>query len=81
MYEDEILDAMNWIIDNSNNYTITTVCLSFSFGHSYGIADAVRRLVDAGITVVASAGNDISLKQNLAGSVYNIPASVAEVIS
>ena len=46
MYEDEFCDAMNWIIDNSNNYTITTVCLSFSFGHSYGIADAVRRLVD-----------------------------------
>ena len=55
-----ILEAMQWIYDNKDNYGIGTVCMSFGsdpLGQSDPIMLGAEKLWDSGIVVVAAAGN------------------------
>ena len=58
-----VLSALNWVMANRTRYNIRVVNMSFGTPavDSYmndPICIAVRRLVDAGVVVVAAAGND-----------------------
>jgi len=57
-----ILEAMQWIFDNSEKYNIKVVCLSFGSDPVKGGLDPLSAGAEAlwknGIVVVASAGND-----------------------
>lgn len=68
-----IEDALEWVLDNHDEYNITAVNMSLGSGHyasDAGLAslysDDVERLEAAGITVVAAAGN--SYKDNEYGN-------------
>ncbi len=79
IYESEIVDAINWLINNSRTYNITVACMSFGISSTL-VHNSVRALINSGVVVVAAAGNEIS-STNLAGSLTNTPGSVAEAIS
>ena len=56
----KILEAMQWVYDNKEKYSIETVCMSFGsdpIGLNDPIMIGAERLWDSGITVVAAAGN------------------------
>lgn len=62
----DILDAVEWVIDNKNKYNIKVVNMSFGsdpLGRDDPLSKAAEALWRNGITVVASAGNS--------GSEYN----------
>ncbi|MFX1275644.1 MAG: S8 family serine peptidase [Promethearchaeota archaeon] len=55
----QLLNGIDWVINNKNTYNITTISLSLGFGGSVSsIISAVNNAVENGIVVVASAGND-----------------------
>ncbi len=58
-----MLAALDWLIANKNNYNVRVVNMSLGTPaiNSYEddpICNAVRKLVDAGVVVVAAAGNN-----------------------
>src|SRR5687767_5482768 len=58
-----VLGALDWLIANKNNYNVRVVNMSLGAPaiNSYEddpICNAVRKLVNAGVVVVAAAGND-----------------------
>ncbi|MEM2098584.1 MAG: S8 family serine peptidase [Candidatus Bathyarchaeia archaeon] len=71
------INAINWIIANRMTYHITVASMSLSFdSENSQVNTAVLNLVNSGVTVVASAGNDG------AGSNYIYsPGSIDEVIT
>ena len=79
VYESDILQAIEWLLNNSKSFNIAIACMSFGI-NSNAVHIAVRSLVEHGIVVVAAAGNEIN-STNLAGSLANTPGSVAEAIS
>ncbi|OLS12230.1 MAG: peptidase S8 and S53, subtilisin, kexin, sedolisin [Promethearchaeota archaeon CR_4] len=59
--DQELLDALTWILNNGKNtaYNITTVSMSLGFDSVVTVIDtAVNNLVAAGFICVAAAGND-----------------------
>lgn len=58
-YSNNIIDGLQWVINNRDVYNITVVNLSLGFGDISPTLDAaVASTVASGIIVVASAGND-----------------------
>lgn len=56
----EMLEAMQWIFDNKDNYKIDIVCMSFGANptsRNDPLMKGAERLWDSGIVVVAAAGN------------------------
>ncbi|MHA1340034.1 MAG: S8 family serine peptidase [Promethearchaeota archaeon] len=78
--ESEILNAINWILQNGKEYNITTVNMSFKIPSSL-VRTATEQLIDNGFIVVAAAGNDYGDTGNTAGSFENTPGSIDRVIS
>jgi hypothetical protein len=78
-FESEILNAMNWLLQNAKSYNITTVSISLGI-QSAAIIDMTNNLVNSGLVVVAAAGND-GPGSNYAGSVKSAPGSAALAIS
>ena len=62
----EVEDALEWILDNREQYNITAVNLSLGMGFFTPeeslqgdiISDDLQRLEDAGVTIISAAGND-----------------------
>ncbi len=71
------LNGVNWVIANRLSYHITVASLSMSFDGEMNSADsAILNLVNSGVTVVVSAGND-----GTGGNYVYSPGSVDEVIT
>ena len=65
-YLSDIVDGINWVITNKNNYNITTI--SMSLGGPSGqtsMISAVNNAVENGIVTVVSAGNDYAGSNNI----------------
>ena len=62
----EVEDALEWVLDNHQQYNIIAVNLSLGLGfftpeESFPgdiISDDIQRLEDAGVTIISAAGND-----------------------
>ena len=55
----EIIEAMEWVIDNKEKYNITSVVMSFRMsGPSYDVRYWADKLVEAGLVVSCAGGND-----------------------
>jgi len=73
----ELVSGINWIIANRMTYHITVASMSIGFDSELSsVNSAVLNLVNSGVTVVVSAGNDES-----GGNHVYSPASVDEVIT
>jgi hypothetical protein len=73
----EVVSGINWIIANRMTYHITVASMSIGFDDEASLVDsAVLNLVNSGVTVVVSAGNDES-----GGNHVYSPASVDEAIT
>ncbi|MHA1819973.1 MAG: S8 family peptidase [Promethearchaeota archaeon] len=79
LLESEIVNALDWILNNGKKYNVTTISLSFKIASNL-VKDKIEKLVNAGYIVVAAAGNDY-YGGNYAGSFNNVPASMNDVIS
>ncbi len=77
--EDEIISALNWVLNHKKEYNITAVVMSFKI-NSDTIRNLANKLVEAGIVVSCAAGNDGG-GANYAGSRENAPGSATKVIS
>lgn len=81
LWEDEVEDAMNWIIEHKQQYNITAVNLSFKLaGTQTDVIARTNLLVSHGIVVVAAAGND-GPGRNYAGNIDHAPGSADYTIS
>ncbi len=54
----DVVDALNWVVDNGRDKNIRVVNLSLSGPRSKMMCDAIRAIVAKGITVIAAAGNN-----------------------
>ncbi|HEX6718166.1 MAG TPA: S8 family peptidase, partial [Pyrinomonadaceae bacterium] len=73
-----VLAALDWLVANKNNYGVRVVNMSLGTAalSSYEddpICNAIRKLVDAGVIVVAAAGNDgkDANGQKIYGAIHN----------
>ncbi len=72
-----LINGINWIISNKMTYHITVASMSIGFDDEVPSVDsAVRNLVNSGVTVVASAGNE----ESGGNHIYSL-ASVDEAIT
>ena len=85
-YISDILAAINWCVANRDAYNIVTINMSLGGGRYYSQIEpadawgtAIQRAVDAGIVVVASAGNSAYRDSLCAPAAYRNVVSVGAV--
>ncbi|MFX0134219.1 MAG: S8 family serine peptidase [Candidatus Hodarchaeota archaeon] len=62
----DIINGINWVINNKLTFKITTMSLSIGGGEEdIGMINAVNNAVDAGIVTVVSAGNSGGIGNNI----------------
>ena len=71
------LDALDWVADHADDLGIRVANFSLGGGEIPGEAEAITRLLDAGVVVVAAMGND----GDTSGSTPSFPAALPEVIA
>ncbi len=82
-----ISDALQWVIDNHEQYNISVVCMSLGDGGNYTsddfgsntVQDKVRQLRSAKVAVVIAAGNDFFKHNSQEG--MSFPAIIRECVS
>ncbi|MHA1731291.1 MAG: S8 family serine peptidase, partial [Promethearchaeota archaeon] len=76
LYDFQVEDAMDWILQNRQLYKITVACFSFKFSNPVPeVAAKTAQLVENGIVVVSAAGNE-GPGANYAGAESAVPGSV-----
>ncbi|MHA1292326.1 MAG: S8 family peptidase [Promethearchaeota archaeon] len=83
--EDEIISAMNWVLNHKKEYNITSVIMGFKI-NSVTIRNLADDMVEAGLVVSCAAGNDgpyniFHSPTNFAGSAANAPGCADKVLS
>ncbi|MFO8020168.1 MAG: S8 family serine peptidase, partial [Promethearchaeia archaeon] len=90
---DDIIEAMNWVLDHKENYSITTAVMSFKTNkESKTVRNLADQMVKEGIFVAAAAGNDgpfvtdqsdpnYGELKNWAGSLENAPGCADKAMS
>jgi subtilisin family serine protease len=80
-YDSDIIAGLNWVLNNASTCNPPIKVVNMSFGRTASRYDAVlrgavQRVIEAGITVVAAAGNDPAKQVN-----QIVPAGFPEVIA
>jgi subtilisin family serine protease len=82
-----INDALQWVLDNREEYNISVVCMSLGDGGNYtdddfgsnSIRDRIRQLREERVAVVIAAGNDYFSHNSQEG--MSFPAIIRECVS
>ena len=84
----DLWEALNWVIQNHEEYNVAAVNLSLGFGgffaspYSYIYASQFKALADAGVTVVSASGNNyLAAYQETGQSVLGVAYPSAEPYS